>query len=647
MSPLQIAFAQTFMRSMDRLTAKESAAVMEAVRKYQKGHGSTHLHQLASVPYKGLAVSQGALRIVCRQDGGTLLLLHADHHDAAYAWAERHRVVRVGDTVRILPTEIATASTEDATPSVRGPLTDVPDKTFRHFEVGPLAAAVFRTVPTEDALLDVAASLKPALGEALISLGADPDRLDEIVLAYQSAPAGSQRPLSEVIAAPQNSDVFYVAPGERELELALSGDFAAWRLFLHPSQRRIVERDTRGAAMVKGGPGTGKTVVALHRARHLASKVFADDGRPVLVTTFSRVLGQQVAADFSALCGGEVLPVEVASLHAVAVAVLDRGSLPRTLVTGEVLDACWEDALAFDVAGRGRRFYEEEREQVLAEQGVWTEAAYLRVARKGRKGRLDRAAKLDVWRVLAAFEAALSARGGGDTIKLVRDAREAVESGRVPSPYAAVVCDEVQDVGPVELRFLAALAREGDAVGPNRLFLVGDDNQRIYRRRTSFAKCGIDIVGRSSRLRLNYRTTEGIRSAALAALAGADVDLASGERSLRGGPPPSSRRLGATEEIDFIAEQALDDALVLVVARTNGRLDKVSKALADRGTAHVRLGREDVAPAVGLVLCTIHRSKGLEAEGVVVLDAEKVQDPRLSYVAMTRARDWCVLVDRA
>src|SRR5690606_21868986 len=117
--------------------------------------------------------------------------------------------------------------------------------------------------------------------------------------------------------------------------------------------------------------------------------------------------------------------------------------------------------------------------------------------------------------------------GGGDGLALARDATNALVRGEVQSPYSAVVCDEIQDVGASELRLLAALATDWERgqLRPNGLTLCGDGLQRIYRVPVTLRECGIDVRGAASRvLRLNYRTTEEIRRAAVAVVAGVPAD---------------------------------------------------------------------------------------------------------------------------
>lgn len=456
---------------------------------------------------------------------------------------------------------------------------------------------------------------------------------------------------------------------------------ALWRVFLHPSQQRIVDRNSKGALKVTGGPGTGKTIVALHRARRLAQEVFADDPRPVLFTTFSKALSLQVDHLLDHLCDdvpGLRQRIEVRTITAAAQQILRTGGKGAELLTGDIVERCWSEAMTHDTADLSERFYRAERRHVVEPWGVWAGAQYLRVSRKGRHKRLSRGQKKHVWNVLEAFEAALARRGGGDGPALARDATMLVRTGQVASPWCAVVCDEVQDTGASELRLLAALAAN-DVDGktrPNALFLAGDGYQRLFGAGVPLSRCGIEIVGRSHTLRLNYRTTEGIRRAAVGVVKGIDVDelddvpedgLGSlrGYRSIRRGPVPESHTFAnTTQEVNWIAESARDaPGTTLVLARTNPYLDQLQERLTAAGAQVRRLGRRDEVEDVPglLVLCSLHRAKGLEAPRVIVAGRQLLPVPWngegdetdrrtwnrrekcLLYVGITRARDWCAL----
>ncbi|TNF28132.1 MAG: hypothetical protein EP329_18390 [Deltaproteobacteria bacterium] len=679
----EVATAQSFWKSRDALGSTQQAAVADAIEKLQRGV-DVRVHKLESMPFVAFSVNRDALRVVCHREDDLLVLLHVGPHDAAYDWGKRHRVVQVGSFVRLIrltvEDEAATAHVDVAPerapeiPALPGPLSAVTDAAFERLDIAGPTADVLRGLPDEDVLLDVLSHFPVPRADGVLGLAsgdADPEALEQAYRAALVAKAPAPT-FDAAIRGDQNAAEFWIPhPEDEDYLRALRGDFDAWRVFLHPSQRAVVRVNAKGAAKVTGGPGTGKTIVALHRAKHLAQQAQGSDR--VLLTTFSNVLTEQLSDGVDQLCGA-VGPlrdrVVVDSLVRQAQAVLRGVGAPATLVTDDA--DCWARALTHDATGRGQAFYASEREHVLAVHGAWTEAQYLRVRRTGRGTALDRAGRREVWQVLAAYEAALLAAGGGDVIALCHRATEALTSGRATSPYVAVLCDEIQDVGASELRFLAALATDPatGALRPNGLTLCGDGNQRIYRVPFTLRACGIDVRGRASRvLHLNYRTTEAIRRHAVATLAGtADeledegVDPLRGYRSLRRGTPPEERSFATPEaEAAWIAElAAADPSRLLVLARKRGWLADLRGHLRARGLEPRLLESGDKpSPEDRLILCTLHRSKGLEAPRVVLAGRQLVParfpgggDPAdrelwdrkercLLYVGLTRARDWC------
>jgi superfamily I DNA/RNA helicase len=654
----ELALGWSFQEAVARLAPARQAAVQETLLKLQKGNASVHVHALESLPFVGIAVTRDAMRIVATRDADTLLLLHVDTHDDAYEWARRHRALRIGRVIRVVRTEEASVlAPVEAGTTAPGPLASLPDKVFRRFGLDPAAARGFRAIPDEDALLGLAALVAPPLGEALLGLAADPDEEPALLAAFEASASAPPVSLSEAVRDPVNAAGIWVPPpGEEALSAALRGDLASWRVFLHPSQLRLVRMRANGPVKVTGGPGTGKTVVAMHRARWLA-----EAGGAVLITAFSRALVDAITPSLTSLCADDpaiLARIDVRTTLDVSREVLRRAGRPSAFLDGEVVDACWEDAMARDTLDLPLTFYRTERDGVLARNGAWTEEDYLRARRRDSGRPLDRARRRAVWPVLAGFEDALAARGGGDATALARRATDALDAGAT-SPWSAVVCDEVQDSGPAELRLFAALTK-GSA---NGLFLCGDGHQRLFRTPVSLASCGIDVVGRSRRLRLNYRTTEGIRRAAVALVAGQPIDTEEsgameGYRSVRAGPPPVERTFTTpAEEAAWIAEEAAHGLLVL--ARTRSYLDQLRALLAARGIdARLLSDDEDLGAISGVVLCTLHRSKGLEAPRVILAGMQLVparwpgeaegdreawahRERSLLYVGTTRARDWC------
>ncbi len=690
MSALELAFTQEYQRSLVRLDHKQQAHVNVAVLKLQKGANSSDLHKLTGVPFFAFGVNQGAFRVICQRSDDLLVLLHVAPHDAAYQWASRHRVVQIGRFVRLLRTSTeddpADQGHEDQITPL-GPLATQPDKVFRHFHLGPGVAQVLRTIPDEHVLIETLEHFREPLASALLGLATDPEALGHHVRQFEAAlkalEAAAEAPpapsLKEAIVEVVNAGGFWMAPTDGDqLAEVLRHPLDAWRIFLHPSQMRLVSLDTDGAYKITGGPGTGKTVVALHRARHLLAHTFADDPRPLLLTTFSRVLAKELERGMALLCvdAPHLLGrVEVKTITRVAQDILGASGAPSTFLDDDAVDACWQKAMKFEGLGRNEGFYRAEREHVVARNGAWTEALYLRTPRQGRRSRIDRLARRKVWKVLEAFEEALSSRHGGDGASLAREATLRV-TGAASTPYCAVVCDELQDVSASDLRLLAALTRDRDSgkVRPNSLLLVGDNHQSLYRSPIVLSRCGLDVRGHASVLRRNYRTTEGIRRAAIDVIKGVqfDEDEDEGEldvlehyTSTRSGPRPERRVFASAEqEADWIVEQSRAEAgfPLLILTRTNAWLDALAGLLRTRGVSPKLLAQhESLTDDDRVVLCSLHRSKGLEAPRVIIAGRHLIprpwdgkgdagdkliwerQERCLLYVGMTRARDWCAL----
>lgn len=672
----RVALAQTFQDALKKRST-HAHAVMEAIRRLQEGHIGTHLHALQGMPWVSFNVNRDALRIIAARDGDALLLAWVDLHDDAYEWARRHKPMQIGQLIEFVRVGVRDEEQDAATvvESVK-PLADVRDKTFRLVEIDADSARILRRL-SEDELLGLLPLMQPATGEALLALATDPDDLDTIVHRFEKTRAGATTSLSEAIKAPANSQRVWVLPDDvAVVERALT-EGSAWEFFLHPSQRRLVEMEAKGPVLVTGGPGTGKTVVALHRARTLLRQT-STDTRPLLLTTFSRVLARQLESGLKRLCHDEPTLLAKAAVRTLTQAARDvcaAAGLPSALLLDEDLDAAWAEALALDAAQRGRRFYEIERRDVVLPQGVVDEAGYLKAKRVGRGERVDRAERIAIWRVLERFTAALKQRSGDDATGLAACAIGALLSGAVTSPWRGVVCDEVQDASLVELRLLALL-------GGTHLFLVGDGHQRLYAKPASLRGAGIEIRGRSVRLRLNYRTTQGICRAAIAAIDGVDLDVLDAEateasnaeagtelggyRSVRAGPPPERHVCAdADEEADIVArviKESAPSSPTLVLARTRSALEAMQERLRKRGLTVPLLGDLDAPPTgVPAYLATLHRAKGLEAPTVVLTAMQQVPQPfrsggddeerkqherqerLLVYVGMTRARDRCVL----
>lgn len=473
------------------------------------------------------------------------------------------------------------------------------------------------------------------------------------------------------------------------------GDFGAWRLYLHPEQRRFVTAQYNGPARVSGGAGTGKTVVVMHRARRLAK---ADPDARLLVTTFTRNLAESLRTDLKRL--DETIPVpedfddpgiRVSGIDALVLAVLYRfGDL--SAATGMVLgasqpelpnqadDDAWDAAISAHAGDlpatlRARAFFQSEYGLVVLPHRITTAAAYFRIPRPGRGVALDRAKRAIVWKVIEAYRTSARLAGKASYLERAAVATAALEAETAETGKALfdhVLVDETQDLTPVHLQFLRALV----IPGPNDLFIAEDSHQRIYGDKVTLSHYGINIRGRSRRLTLNYRTTAANLDFAIKVLSGGDYTDLEGDaekhqyRSLNPGVPPlaiHASGLGDAFEqaADLVGQWVRDlgdhgsPETIGILVRNSSRRSDVVSALQERGVTVRSVDRESVKSGLPVVM-TMHRAKGLEFTHVLLFDVGARSIPRslkdyesspadhadallrersLLYVAATRARD--------
>lgn len=411
---------------------------------------------------------------------------------------------------------------------------------------------------------------------------------------------------------------------------------------------------------VLGGAGTGKTVLAMHRAKWLAENR-ATIERPILLTTFTRNLAADIEENLKTLCPASVMQkIEVKNLDAWVHGFLRRNKYDHRIIYGRSRDeaaAAWQCALAVQDASLNlpSNFYEEELERVVLAQGISSRDEYRLAKRTGRGVVLTRGKRDAIWPVFEEYRAQLASKKLKEVDDAYRDAA-ALLQGKSPS-YSSIIVDETQDFGPQALRLIRAMV----APGQNDLFFVGDGHQRIYtRNRASMSSSGINIQGRARKLYLNYRTTEEIRLQAVATLEGCtvdDLDEGSDEvkryKSIAHGPVPKSldfqhleNALGALSPI--VATSLSEGRSICVIVPSKHDASAVLGALKASKISATVIGPDerDQADSKSARIATMHRAKGLEFDEVVLLlpkDSSSLKTPpetlqRLKYVALTRAR---------
>ncbi len=676
---MEFRIADTFTASLARLTEEERKAVKTTAFDLQVNPASPGMgfHKLENAKDKNFwSVRVGSdIRLIVHKNDASLLLCYVAHHDKAYDWAERRKLethpktgaaqlVEIRETVKkvFVPAHAQPDSPEVAEPVAKKTPVFAGSSDDQLLDYGvPAEWLVEVKKATEDTLLPLTDHLPAEAAEALLEL----------------ATGGKPRVPQPTTAAinpfdhPDAQRRFRVMANAEELQRALDFPWEKWTVFLHPEQRQWVQRDYAGPARVSGSAGTGKTIVALHRAAHLART--HPQGR-VLLTTFSDTLANALQTKLKRLLSSEprlAEQIDVQSLNAIGLRLYKANVGQATIVSPEVLRELVGGA-ATAVTGHkfSARFILTEWEHVVDAWQLGNWEAYRDVVRLGRKTRLPEAQRALLWSIFERVRAALRARNLMTYAELFSSLSGALAK-RQNSVFDFAVVDEAQDIGVPHLRFLAVLAGSR----PNALFFAGDLGQRIFQQPFSWRALGVDIRGRSRTLRVNYRTSHQIRTQADRLLGSkiTDVDGNIEERSdtisVFNGPPPTIRSLKNQSEENkavagWIAGLANDGVLPHefgVFVRSAQQLDRARAAVEEAGIA-LKILDEHVETTSGHVsISTMHLAKGLEFRAVVVMacddeilplqerietvgddaDLQEVYDTErhLLYVACTRARD--------
>jgi superfamily I DNA/RNA helicase/mRNA-degrading endonuclease RelE of RelBE toxin-antitoxin system len=618
------------------------------------------------------------IRVIVHRTKTSLLLCFVGHHDEAYRWAERRKLERHPKTRAAQLVEVRETVEEIRVPRY------VEAKEPAPAEPPPLATLdvddlLVYGVPEEwtddlmaadeDQLLELAEHLPAEAAEAVLTLA-----------------AGERPPIPEAVEPdtdpfehPDAQRRFRLVADSEELQQALEFPWEKWSVYLHPAQRELVERDFNGPARVAGSAGTGKTVVALHRAVYLA-RVHSDSR--VLLATFSEALANMLDTKLKRLAGHQprVLErIEVHSLDAMAERLYRINFAAPSIADPEDI----ENALDSAVATQGelpfsRQFVLAEWYEIIDAWQIQTWEAYRDFSRRGRKSRLAESQRESLWAFFEEMLGLLEREGKTTRSTMYAHLAEHYQTKGNP-PFEYFVIDEAQDVSVPQLRFLAAMAGER----PNGLFFAGDQGQRIFQAPFSWRALGVDVRGRARVLHVNYRTSHQIRSQAdrlldqeVSDLDG-NIETRNGTVSVFSGPPATIQRFDSAADeaaavgaqVSSWAKSGIDPQEMAIFVRSEEQTGRAEKAAECAGLATRVLDESLKTEAGHLNLSTMHLAKGLEFKAVAVMACDDEVMPlqsrlesasdqsaletiynterHLLYVACTRARErlWISGVD--
>lgn len=675
---LKVAISSDFLTAFARLPRQIQGKVTEFVNKFRNDPASPGINyeklsdgidkKIYSVriddTYRGIVVRQ--------PETGAYLLLWVDHHDEAYQWAANKRCEVNPKTGAIQVFDVQNIVEEIVSPSL---FEKACDDDLLKLGVPEAQIEFVRNFSDKEKFYQAESDIPYDAYEYLSWIVEGFDIAEVLELAEEEqANTATSEDLSEALDVPTTLKSFVVVEGEDELRRIMAEPLEKWRVFLHPTQRKIVKKNYSGSARILGGAGTGKTVVAMHRAKHLAAELTGQ--QRILFTTFTANLAADIRENLRKICSVEELrKIEVVHLDSWVNQFLKESGFTAQIGYDEEIQPLWDKAvllanneLPFDTS-----FYEEEWTRIVIAQEALTLEKYVKATRNGRGTRLDRKKRMLVWNVFENYQNLMKENQIRDiNTAMYESAKLLTAAGNRPR-YANIIVDEGQDFSDNAYRLLRALA--GDE-HQNDIFIVGDAHQRIYRNHPTLSKCGIKVRGRSGILKINYRTTEEIRKYAFALLNGIsfddldeDTDLGDQCRSLTHGEKPvienfkdaSAEFEYLLNEINGLKDNSVAFTDICIVARTKKLVDDYIAQFTKAGirTYAIKRNKSDNRNFDGLRIATMHRVKGLEFKYVFVAavnsrivpltsainrtdsvsEAESIVSEKcLLYVALTRAQ---------
>jgi len=674
-----VAISADFLTAYAALPRQKQGKVTEFFNKFRNNpmHPGINFEKIEKGIDKNICsvrIDDAYRAIVVRQpESGVYILLWVDHHDEAYDWAKRKKCSINKTTGSIQIFDVQEVVVEQ---KVSGLFDEIDNAVFIRIGLPEEQIAMIKNIKSLEELYSMKTSIPEEAYEGLEWLG-NGFEVDEVLSELypeQEVVDVKEDDFAAALQTDASKKSFVIVEGEEELQAIMQEPLEKWRIFLHPTQRKIVKKHFNGPARVLGGAGTGKTVVAMHRAKMLVESL--TDGKKILFTTYTKNLAEDIKDNLRKICTAEEMKkIDVINLDAWVTNFLRQQGYEYQVVYNSESDKAWEDALAYVGADLSfiQNFYKDEWVKVVQAQEVYDKVSYCKASRLGRGVALDRKKRMKVWEVFEEYQNIMNERQQRDIETAMYECRKILEKKKMTGGYASIVVDEGQDLSPSAYRLLRALA---GIEHENDIFIVGDSHQRIYKNKAVLSRCGINVRGRSSYLRINYRTTEEIRKFAFGLLTGVsfddmdeDYDNGKGCESLtHGNKPEINEFVSPEQEIQYIVKKiheleslGVEQKNICIVARTHKLLDNYIAGLQNAGikSFEIKANKTDDRTFEGIRIATMHRVKGLEFDHVFVaavnkkvlpfgteadfedgisLEEFRTSEKCLLYVALTRAR---------
>lgn len=576
--------------------------------------------------------------IAKHEQEGTYILLWVDHHDEAYAWATRKKC-RINPTTGNLQIYEVQEEYNDAPKQENSLFINYNDEQLLKLSVPEELISQVRSVCCEQDLYSLK-TIMPDDAYENIEWLMNGFSYDEVInyITNDIPESNKTNSYAEALKNTQSQRSFVIVDNNEELVKMMSEPLEKWRVFLHPTQKTLVDKSYSGPARVLGSAGTGKTVVAMHRAKYLASA--CSDKEKVLFTTYTSNLAKDIEENLKKICNSNDLKkIEVVNIDAWVSKFLKSKNIQYAIKFDDELNEEWEKAIiqSGESLNFSAKFFMDEWNNVVCAQEAYNETLYLRAQRVGRGIRLDRKTRMQVWKVFEEYQNIMKIKNIRDVNWAYYECKLALQNDKISRHYKSIIIDEGQDLSMSAYMLLRTIAGEEHT---NDIFIVGDSHQRIYKNKAVLSKAGVNIRGRSSKLKINYRTTEEIRKYATAILNDINFDdmdegIDSNKecQSLTHGIKPVIQQFKtANEEIDFIINKikeltnnGIELKNICVAARTKKLIEDYTRIFATYkiSTFEIKRSKIDDRSVDGIRIATMHRIKGLEFQIMFIVAVNK------------------------
>ncbi len=684
---MRLFLSETFFDAVLKLPKKIQDKVVSFQKKFRENHTSTGIHlepiaQFKNSTLRTARVDDNYRVVVGAIDGENYSLLYVGDHEDAYRWGinkrfvwnehtQAYQLISIEERQEVAP-QVQTGNA----PAFFDGVTE--EKLLKIGVPEDAIARVLNIKSLDD--LDLLEPILPVDAYENIFNIMDGEDIDAIIATIEE---GQAKENEDKLLSDNNKRRFVEITDDDALQRIIEQGLDKWQIFLHPSQRKLVNAEYKGTMKVSGGAGTGKTVAALHRLKYLCENPDAN----VLFTTYTKTLSNNIKGVIEKLG----VPNNKYTLDNIDKVLRDTAAKYKVKEGCKVLDysgdeeslKLWREVLESEVTEFDEQFLYDEYIDVIVYFGIKDVRQYMMQPRVGRTKALSRKQRVEIWKLVEKYIALKQDRRAVDRLELFNETTNYLNENNI-HPYTNVIADEFQDFSNPELKFLRALVAEGR----NDLFLTGDPFQRIYNgRKINFGAAGINVRGvRSRQLKINYRTTEPIKRVAIGVVKGVDYDdMDGGKESINGyvslihdGVPPQYKIVDdANSEVQQVVEWMKEcknsdiklSEICIAAPSMNLLKDMQSRLHRDGIDYRVLKGTQKQGCPDGVDMCTFHSLKGLEYRVVILMGVNERYLPSkategypfsgmdkvaqkeylsskrsLLYVAITRARQLVYMV---